>query len=32
MRRHYRDQLVLGLIIAAIIGVWRLIVWLVNSL
>jgi hypothetical protein len=28
MKPHYRDQLILGLIIAGLIVLWRLAVWL----
>jgi ABC-type transport system involved in multi-copper enzyme maturation permease subunit len=30
MKPHYRDQIILGLIIAAIIALWRLVVWLIT--
>lgn len=29
MKRHYRDQLLLGLIIAGLIALWKVVVWLV---
>lgn len=29
MKSHYRDQLILGLIIAGLIAIWRLAVWLI---
>jgi hypothetical protein len=28
MKPHYRDQIILGLIIAGFIAIWRLAVWL----
>lgn len=30
MKPHYRDQLILGLIIAAAIALWKLAVWLLT--
>lgn len=28
--RHHRDRLILGLIIVAVIALWRMVVWLVK--
>lgn len=30
MKPHYRDQVLLGLIIGAAIALWRLVVWLIS--
>lgn len=30
MKPHYRDQIVLGVIIVAVFALWRLVVWFVT--
>lgn len=32
MKPHYRDQIILGIIIVAAFALWRLVVWLLKSL